>query len=83
MSRAGDDPRYGDIDRGWAWVILCVSFMALVICGGALYSVSVFNVIFLEVFGESKALTSWIGSLLIGLYALVGEYRFYLLTAVH
>lgn len=61
------------VDEGYSWVILVVSFCTLFCTCGALYSVSIFNLIFLEVFQESKATTAWIGSLLIGLIALMGK----------
>ena len=64
-----------DVDGGWAWVILMTSFLSLMMVCGALYSVSVFNVIFLEVFETSKAQTSFVGSVLIGLIAFMGKFK--------
>ena len=51
------------------------SFLSLMMVCGALYSVSVFNVIFLEVFETSKAQTSFVGSVLIGLIAFMGKFK--------
>ncbi|KAK2154328.1 hypothetical protein LSH36_271g07064 [Paralvinella palmiformis] len=62
----------GPVDGGWAWVVLFSSFMCLMMTCGALYSVGVFNVAFLETFGANSAMTSWVGSVLIGLMALLG-----------
>ena len=63
----------GPVDGGWAWVVLFSSFMCLLLTCGALYSVGVFNVAFLETFGANSAMTSWVGSVLIGLLALLGK----------
>ena len=65
--------KHPDIDGGWAWVIIVSSFMCLFLTCGALYSVGIFNVIFLDNFHESTATTSLVGSLLIGLIALMGK----------
>lgn len=72
-----------DIDGGWAWVILLTSFLSLMMVCGALYSVSVFNVIFLDVFHTSKAQTSFVGSVLIGLIAFMGEATAGIVTILH
>lgn len=68
----------GPIDGGWAWVVLFSSFMCLLLTCGALYSVGVFNVAFLETFGANSAMTSWVGSVLIGLLALLGPVSSYI-----
>ena len=49
-------------DGGWAWVILVAAFVNLALAG-IVYINGIFNVVFLEEFGESRALTSWCGAL--------------------
>ena len=61
-------------DRGWAWVILVAAFVNLTL-DGILYVNGIFNVVFLEEFGESRALTSWAGSAQVSLLNAGGELR--------
>ena len=61
------------LDEGWAWMVLLSSFLANVIVDGAASSFGVFYVLFLEEFGESRGLTSWIGSLQVSLMYLMGN----------
>ena len=53
-------------DRGWAWMILLAAFVDLTLAG-VVYINGIFNLVFLEEFGESRALTSWCGALQNGL----------------
>ena len=66
------------LDTGCAWMVLFASFLTHVIVDGAASSFGVFYVLFLELFGESRGLTSWIGSLQISLMYLMGNHFIYL-----
>ena len=61
------------LDKGWAWMVLLSSFLAHIIVDGAASSFGVFYVLFLEEFGKSRGLTSWIGSLQVSLMYLMGN----------
>ena len=61
------------LDKGWAWMVLLSSFLAHIIVDGAASSFGVFYVLFLEEFGKSRGLTSWIGSLQVSLMYLMGK----------
>lgn len=52
-----------DVDRGWAWVVAACSFLIHVMTYGLAWSTGVYNVIFLEAFGQPKSVTAWAGSL--------------------
>ncbi|XP_070534494.1 monocarboxylate transporter 13-like isoform X1 [Ptychodera flava] len=54
-------------DGGWGWVIVFASFVGFFISTGNVHSFSVLYVAFLDAFGESKAVTAWIG----GIFTLV------------
>ena len=62
------------LDKGWAWMVLLSSFLAHIIVDGAASSFGVFYVLFLEEFGKSRGLTSWIGSLQVSLMYLMGKF---------
>ncbi|CAG7827516.1 unnamed protein product [Allacma fusca] len=59
-------------DGGWGWVIVFASFMCNLIVDGIAYSFGVFLATFAESFGEEKGNVAWVGSLLSGVYLLVG-----------
>ena len=59
-------------DGGWAWVILMAAFVNLAL-DGIVYINGIFNVVFLEEFGESRALTSWAGAAQVSLFSAAGE----------
>ena len=62
-------------DQGWVWVVLAGAFLSNAIC--SLYTLTgVFNVIFLEVFEESAAMTAWMVGIHSALVSLVGEFIF-------
>ena len=60
-------------DRGWAWVILLSAFLCNVIFDGIVFSFGIFFIDFIDYFGAGRGQTSWIGSVISGTYALVGE----------
>ena len=60
------------VDRGWAWVILASNAVVMMIGGGVMYTMGVFNLIFLENFHGSKATIAGVGSLAMGLQYFTG-----------
>lgn len=71
------------VDKGWSWVILFAIFWANVINGIQYCSVTIFYFTFLQVFEESRAFTSWLGSLnSIMVYCCGGPLASYLLNKI-
>ena len=59
-------------DQGWVWVVLAGAFLSDAICSS--YTLTgVFNVIFLEVFEESAAMTACLVGIHSALVSLVGK----------
>nr|KAG5701408.1 hypothetical protein BaRGS_032740 [Batillaria attramentaria] len=52
-----------DIDGGWAWVVLCGSFMNLLLASGIGFVSGIFQKVFLEEFDQSVAFTAWVTAL--------------------
>ncbi|XP_026274711.1 uncharacterized protein LOC113203957 isoform X4 [Frankliniella occidentalis] len=59
-------------DGGYGWVIVFASFMCNMIVDGIAYTFGIFLDRFVEVFGEGKGKTSFVGSLLSGVYLSAG-----------
>ena len=59
-------------DGGWAWVILAAVFTNMLLAG-IVFVNGIFNLVFLEEFGESRALTSWAGAMQAGLADICGK----------
>ncbi|XP_016076328.1 PREDICTED: monocarboxylate transporter 9 [Miniopterus natalensis] len=53
-------------DGGWGWVIVLVSFFTQFLCYGSPVAVGVLYIEWLDVFGEGKGKTAWVGSLASG-----------------
>uniref|UniRef100_H2ZXI5 Monocarboxylate transporter 9 n=2 Tax=Latimeria chalumnae TaxID=7897 RepID=H2ZXI5_LATCH len=51
------------LDGGWGWVIVFVSFLAQFLAYGSPFAVGVLYPEWLEMFGEGKGMTAWVGSL--------------------
>ncbi|XP_067670315.1 monocarboxylate transporter 2-like [Haliotis asinina] len=60
------------IDRGYAWVILTVSWLQVVIAGLLYYSTGVITTAVLEDMKEGVVMSSWVGSTLLGTVMLTG-----------
>ena len=60
-------------DGGYGWVIMIASFFTNVIVDGVCFSFGIFYLEFLEYYGESEAKTSWVGSVLNGMYLGMGK----------
>lgn len=60
-------------DGGYGWVICAASFMASLILDGVCFSFGIFYIEFLDYFQSSKAKTSWVGSVLNGMYLSMGK----------
>lgn len=67
------DPGAVALDGGWGWVVVVCSFLALLLGYGSPQSVAILYPEWLLVFGEGKARTAWVGSLVAGVGLLVGE----------
>lgn len=59
-------------DGGWGWIVVFSSFMIHVIADGVMYTFGIFYVEFLKYFRESKGVTAWIASIMIGVVFTVG-----------
>ncbi|XP_064618658.1 monocarboxylate transporter 12-like [Lineus longissimus] len=71
-----DSPRkrwkHPDIDHGWAWAVMIAAFFIQFAAAGTIMCYGVLYVEFLDYFGESRASTSWIGSLNITTFSIAG-----------
>ena len=61
-----------DIDRDWAWLVLIVVYLGIIIISTSLYMTGVLYVALLDQFGEDEAKTSLVGALNSGLLCLLG-----------
>uniref|UniRef100_A0A8D0DSG2 Monocarboxylate transporter 9 n=1 Tax=Salvator merianae TaxID=96440 RepID=A0A8D0DSG2_SALMN len=61
-------------DGGWGWMIVLVSFFTQFLCYGSPLAVGVLYLEWLDIFGEGKGKTAWVGSLAsgVGLLASLG-----------
>lgn len=76
MSSSGSTPtdaRPPALDGGWGWVIVVSGFLALLLGYGSPQSVGVLYPEWLATFGEGKAMTAWVGSVVTGVGLIVGE----------
>lgn len=62
-----------DLDKGWAWVVLGVSFLSILLTSGISFVSGIFQKLFLEEFQESVAFTAWVTSLFSSFMQLAGE----------
>ena len=62
------------IDGGWAWLVLIVVYLGIIIISTSLYMTGVLYVALLDQFGEDEAKTSLVGALNSGLLCLLGNY---------
>ena len=60
-------------DGGWGWLIVAASFVINCMLDGICYSYGVFYVELLREFKESSAKTVLVGSILPGVYLLIGK----------
>ena len=70
-----DPPPPMPLDGGWGWMVVAASLVCNIIVDGVCFSFGIFYVEFLDYFGESKAKTAWVGSLVPGMYLGVGKSR--------
>lgn len=66
-------PQSPALDGGWGWAIVVSGFLALLLGCGSPQSVGVLYPEWLLTFGEGKAMTAWVGSLVAGAGLTVGE----------
>ena len=69
-----DPPPPMPLDGGWGWMVVAASLVCNIIVDGVCFSFGIFYVEFLDYFGESKAKTAWVGSLVPGMYLGVGKH---------
>lgn len=60
-------------DGGYGWVVMISAMMCSVIVDGVCFSFGVFFNEFVNTFESTKAQTSWVGSLVPGMYLGMGE----------
>ncbi|CAG0916416.1 unnamed protein product [Notodromas monacha] len=58
-----DDGMPRDVDRGWAWMVLFGGFLAFSVLSGLFNTMSIYYVVFVGAFGNSKPYTAWASSL--------------------
>ena len=63
-----------NIDGGWAWLVLGASFLIHIMTYGMAWSTGVYNVIFLDVFQQPKAVTAWAGAMPTAMMYATGKY---------
>ncbi len=63
-------------DGGWGWVIVFGSFMISVLGDGFSYTSGIFYEKFLNVYGESEAITSMFSSIMTGMVYCAGIHSF-------
>ena len=76
LSRASVDSHFAALDGGYGWVVVGACFMTNFLSLGCVFAFAVYYVTFLEVFGESKSLTAWIGSIMSSMLYFIGKYSF-------
>lgn len=65
-----------DIDSGWAWLVLGVVYLGIIIISTSLYMSGVLYVALLEHFNAGEAKTSLVGAVNTGLLCLLGNFLF-------
>lgn len=60
-------------DGGWGWVIVAAAFFGCLIVDGIIFSFGIIFPDILEYFGDGTSKTSWIGSMMAGMYLTIGE----------
>ena len=77
LSRASVDSRFTAPDGGYGWVVVAACLTTNCLSLGLIFAFAVYYVTFLQVFGESKSFTSWIGSIMGSTMFFIGKHRFY------
>lgn len=62
-------------DGGWGWVVVFASFVIQIIADGVANAHGIIFVELLQVYGESKGKTAWVGSVFSGIPLISGEFR--------
>ena len=62
-------------DGGWGWMVVFASFVTNLIVDGVAYTFGIIMPQLIDYFGASKGTTAVVGSLIPGLYNIVGIYR--------
>ena len=64
----------GIVDGPWAWVVTAATFFIHFILYGFIFVAGMYFVVFLETFGRSSSMTSWISSLYLGTLCSTGGF---------
>ena len=62
VRKPNEIPVFSDLDRGWAWVVLVASFIALMMIGTCIYAVGIIHIAMLERYRQDVSRTSWVGA---------------------
>ena len=63
-------------DGGWGWMVVIASLVCNIIVDGVCFSFGIFLPEFVEFYGEGRAKTAWVGSLIPGMYLGMGEWLY-------
>ncbi|XP_060067053.1 monocarboxylate transporter 13-like [Ylistrum balloti] len=70
----GTDMKTNSVDGGWGWAVAFSSFMTNVLIDGVCVTFGIFFPEFLRYFGESKAKTQMLSSIMVGTLSCVGPF---------
>ena len=77
LSRRTGDRETSSTDGYWGWIVVVGCFFAQALTIGSTYTFGIVFVEFLEEFGHSRAVTSWIGSIQTALLYMTGRRLIY------
>jgi len=69
--------QHKDLDRGWAWLALVASSVALAVVGGTNYSSGLIHTTLLDRYHGNQVATSWTGALHSALFNIAGEVQYW------
>ena len=64
------------LDGGYGWIVVGASFFVNFVVNGLGFVFGIFFLEFLDHYDEGKEKTSWVGSVLNGMYLAMGEFMF-------
>ena len=53
---------FSDLDRGWSWVVMLVSFGSFLIIGGSVYADGIIHIALLNRYQQDISTTAWVGA---------------------
>lgn len=60
-------------EGGYGWVVVGAAFLCSFVVDGVANAFGMYLIEFTDLYGEPEAVTSWIGSLLVGVYLCMGK----------